>query len=170
MRIPAKRQLSVAAGRRGFPARASAEVLEVSIGPVSRDRSDAELKKEAQTTYVASRLQYFPCPQRFKNTLAVLLYSAKRLWGSFLNGRFPEDAECKTYAATFRTAVKGSEAHYDRASRPLHKALLLGHVSDLIFISAHRFGERVAGRDPARVRIQSTQVGGLLSRALPRWR
>ena len=164
--------------RQGLPARASAEVLGVSIGPVPRDRSEEELKREAQATYVASRLQCLPCSQRFKCTLATILFAAKRLWGSFLNGHLPADAERKSYIASFRAAVKGSDAQYDRASRPLQRALQLGHASDMLFISAHRAlaalgrwadGERMAGRDPARVRIQNTQVGGLLSRALPKW-
>ena len=164
--------------RQGLPARASAEVLGVSIGPVPRDRSEEELKREAQATYVASRLQCLPCSQRFKCTLATILFAAKRLWGSFLNGRLPADAERKSYIASFRAAVKGRDAQYDRASRPLQRALQLGHASDMLFISAHRAlaalgrwadGERMAGRDPARVRIQNTQVGGLLSRALPKW-
>ncbi|CAE7248115.1 kdelr1 [Symbiodinium sp. CCMP2592] len=94
-----------------------------------RDRSEEELKREAQATYVASRLQCLPCSQRFKCTLATILFAAKRLWGSFLNGRFPTDPECKTYATTFRTAVKGSDAQYDRASRPLQRVLLLGQVT-----------------------------------------
>ena len=54
--------------------------------------------------------------------------------------------------------VKGYEAGGDRSSRPLQKASLLGHVSDMIFISALSAltalarwadGERAAGQGAA---------------------
>ena len=91
---------------------------------------------------------------------------------------WPLASECKTLKNAFRRAIKGSEASYDRASRPLQQVLLLGHSSDIAFLAAQhclcalaRWARLLVkqGLNPEVFRLQASSVGKAVTSTLAQW-
>ncbi|CAL1156170.1 unnamed protein product [Cladocopium goreaui] len=116
---------------------ATAEVLGVTIGIAPRAQSNAELSRAKKCTTIAQRISVLPVSQNFRAGLAALTLASKRVWGLLLNGRTPTKGECKAHTEDYRLAVKGKFLD-GIASRHLEKVLLLGHSSDLLYLSCQR--------------------------------
>ena len=86
---------------------------------------------------IAQRISVLPVSQNFRAGLAALTLASKRVWGLLLNGRTPTKGECKAHTEDYRLAVKGKFLD-GIASRHLEKVLLLGHSSDLLYLSCQR--------------------------------
>ena len=116
---------------------ATAEVLGVTIGIAPRAQSNAELSRAKKCRTIAQRISVLPVSQNFRAGLAALTLASKRVWGLLLNGRTPTKGECKAHTEDYRLAVKGKFLD-GIASRHLEKVLLLGHSSDLLYLSCQR--------------------------------
>ena len=130
--IPAFVQLE----RAGFSPKLQVEVLGVTIGLEGRSASADEVKRQHKCLRLSRRLAVLPCPLRFKASIASLVLSPVVSWGSLLGGHVPTKSAVKSLHTSCRRAVKSRTGGHD--SVHLQQMLLLGHCSDLLFVSVQR--------------------------------
>ena len=126
----------VAFEAQGWSPRFQVEVLGVSVGLCGRGISPSETLRFQKAHRLARRLAVLPCSHSFKSSLVSLVLSPLVSWGSLLGGRVPSIAEVSSFRTLARCAVKGYEGGHE--SVDLQQVLLLGHTSDLLFVSIQR--------------------------------
>ena len=126
----------VAFEAQGWSPRFQVEVLGVSVGLCGRGISPSETLRFQKAHRLARRLAVLPCSHSFKSSLVSLVLSPLVSWGSLLGGRVPSIAEVSSFRTLARCAVKGYEGGHE--SVDLQQVLLLGHTSDLLFVSVQR--------------------------------
>ena len=126
----------VAFEAQGWSPRFQVEVLGVSIGLCGRGISPWETLRFQKTHRLARRLAVLPCSHSFSLPWSLSFCLPLVSWGSLLGGRAPSIAEVSSFRTLARCAVKGCEGGHE--SVDLQQVLLLGHPSDLLFVSAQR--------------------------------
>ena len=111
-------------------------ILGVSVGGCGRAASDDEGKRLRKCQLLARRLAALRCSHSFKASVASLVLSPVVSWGALLGGHVPTKDYVSCLLRSVRQAVKGSTGGHE--SVDLQQVFLLGHSSDLLYVSVQR--------------------------------
>ena len=155
----------------GFNAKATGSILGVTVGIQQEAPSEEETMRLTKATAMADRLALLPLSLAFKARLAATVVAPKAVWGASLV--VGTNSEAKSFRCSFRRAVKGTDASFDRSSRALQQVLLLGHTSELNLLGAQhamttlaRWAAQVASRGQDPTTFSLGPVGKALSSAI----